>query len=197
VPTGFSAYGNPQYTGVKTAGACNNKILESTSTNGGTSFNGTVTDPTKLTVVSSAAGQKLTDQWWQWSAFTTSGKLAVSYYDRQYSSDETTGNMDVSLSGSINDPTTFGVVRVTSSSMPLPTEFTNAQGNSVFFGDYTGLAASTTLAYPVWMDTRDKDLVLCPGTGVKGVPPQVCNFTEPNGLLANDEDVYMAKVSVP
>ncbi len=197
VPTGFSAFGNPLYTGVKTAGACNNKILESVSTNGGTSFNGTVTDPTKLTVVSSAPGQKLTDQWWQWSAFTTSGKLAVSYYDRQYGSDETTGNMDFSLSGSINDPTTFGVVRVTSSSMPLPTEFPDAQGNSVFFGDYTGLAASSTLAYPVWMDTRDKDLVLCPGTGMPGVPPQVCTFTEPNGLLANDEDIYMARVSVP
>jgi|GraSoiStandDraft_60_1057301.scaffolds.fasta_scaffold1004026_1 hypothetical protein len=55
----------------------------------------------------------------------------------------------------------------------------------------------STLAYPVWMDTRDKDLVLCPGTGVPGVPPQVCTFTEPNGLLANDEDIYMAKVSVP
>ncbi len=155
-------------------------------------------DPTTLTVVSSASGQKLTDQWFQWSAFTTSGKLAVSYYDRQYGSDETTGKMDFSLSGSINDPTTFGVVRVTSSSMPLPTEFPDAQGNSVFFGDYTGLAASTTLAYPIWSDTRDKDLALCPGTGVPGVSPQVCTFTAgSNGIQANDEDIYMAKISVP
>jgi hypothetical protein len=198
VPTGFSAFGNPLYTGVKTAGACNNKILESTSTNGGTTFNGTVTDPTTLTVVSSARGQKLTDQWWQWSAFTTKGKLAVSYYDRQYGNDETTGNMDFSLSGSINDPTTFSVVRATSSSMPLPTQFPDAQGNSVFFGDYTGLDASATLAYPVWMDTRDKDLALCPGTGVPGVPPQVCTFTNAgSSIQANDQDIYMAKVKVP
>ena len=198
VPSGFAGDGNNTYTGVKTAGACNNKILESTSTNGGTSFNGTITDPTTLTVVSSAPGQKLTDQWWQWSAFTTNGKLAVSYYDRQYGNDETTGNMDFSLSGSVNDPTAFTVKRVTSSSMPLPTEFPDAQGNSVFFGDYTGLAASANFAYPVWMDTRDKDLALCPGTGVPGVPPQVCTFIAgSNGIQANDEDIYMARVAVP
>ena len=69
VPAGFATSGNNAYTGVKTAGACNNKILESVSTNGGTSFNGTVTDPTTLTVVSSASGQAKTDQWFQWSAF--------------------------------------------------------------------------------------------------------------------------------
>ena len=197
VPAGVSATtGANLYTGVKTPGACNNKILESVSTNGGTSFNGTVTDPTTLTVVSSARGQKLTDQWWQWSAFTTKGKLVVSYYDRQYNNDEFNGNMDFSLSGSLNDPTKFGVVRVTSSSMPLPTEFPDSQGNSLFFGDYTGLAASANFAYPIWMDTRDKDLALCPGTGVTGVPPQVCTFNEPNGLQANDQDIYMARVGV-
>ena len=106
--------------------------------------------------------------------------------------------MDFSLSGSINDPTTFSVVRVTSSSMPLPTEFPDTQGNSLFFGDYTGLAASATLAYPVWMDTRDKNLALCPGTGVPGVPPQVCTFIAgSNGIQANDQDIYMARVNVP
>ncbi|HEY6541935.1 MAG TPA: sialidase family protein [Ktedonobacteraceae bacterium] len=196
VPAGFAPSGNNAYTGVKTPGACNNKILESVSTNSGTSFNGTITDPTTLTVVSSAPGQKLTDQWWQWSAFTTNGKLEVSYYDRQYGNDETSGNMDFSLSSSVNDPTAFKVARVTSSSMPLPTEFNDAQGNSLFFGDYTGLAASANFAYPVWMDTRDKDLALCPGTGAPGVPPQVCTFTEPNGIQANDQDIFMAKVAV-
>lgn len=191
------ATGNNLYTGVKTAGACNNKILESVSTNGGTSFNGTVKDPTTLTVVSSASGQAKTDQWFQWSAFSNSGKLAVSYYDRQYGSDETTGNMDFSLSGSVNDPTVFKVVRATSSSMPLPTEFPDAQGNSLFFGDYTGLAAANNTAYPIWMDTRVKDLILCPNTGAPGVPPQVCSFSEPSGIIANDEDIFMAKVSIP
>ena len=70
------------------------------------------------------------------------------------------------------------------------------QCNSLFFGDYTGIDASRNFAYPIWMDTRDKDLALCPGTGVTGVPPQVCTFTEPNGLQANDQDIYMARVAV-
>ncbi len=197
VPAGFSVYGNPDYTGVKTPGACNNKILVSESEDGGATFQGNVTDPTTLPTVNTAPGQKFTDQWWQWSAFNSSGKLAVSYYDRQYGSDETTGNMDVSLSGSLNDPTHFAVVRVTSASMPLPTQFPDSLGNSLFFGDYTGLAAAGSTAYPIWMDTRDKDLALCPGTGAPGVPPQVCSFKEPNGLLANDQDIYMAKVPIP
>lgn len=196
VPTGFAASGNNAYTGVKTVGACNNKILESISTNGGASFNGTVTDPTTLIVVSSARGQKTTDQWWQWAAFTKDGKLAVSYYDRQYGDDETTGFMDFSLSGSRNLQD-FGVRRVTSSSMPTPTEFPDAQGNSVFFGDYTGLAAVND-AHPLWMDTRSPDLALCPGTGVPGVPPKVCTFTSvPNGPMANDEDIFTSSEGVP
>lgn len=196
VPAGFASSGNNVFTGVKTAGACNNKILESVSTNGGTSFNGTITDPTTLTVISSASGQKTTDQWWQWAAFTKSGKLAVSYYDRQYGTDETTGFMDFSLSGSKNLQN-FSVRRVTSSSMPSPTEFPDAQGNSVFFGDYTGLAAVDD-AHPIWMDTRSPDLVLCPGTGTTGVPPQVCTFASAsNGPTANDEDIFTSSENVP
>ena len=196
IPAGISAVtGNNLYTGVKTAGACNDKILESVSTNGATSFNGTVTDPTTLPIVSSAPDQKLTDQWWQWSAFTRDGKLAVSYYDRQYGNDETTGFMDMSLSGS-SDLTNFGVRRVTSASMPSPTEFPDAQGNSLFFGDYSGLSAVDD-AHPLWMDTRSPDLALCPGTGAPGVPPKVCTFSEPNGVQANDEDIFTSTEGVP
>ncbi|HEU5380800.1 MAG TPA: hypothetical protein VFV38_35710 [Ktedonobacteraceae bacterium] len=196
VPAGFGVGGGNAYTGVKTVGACNNKILESISTNGGASFNGTVTDPTTMTVVSSAQGQATTDQWWQWAAFTRDGKLAVSYYDRQYGNDETTGLMDFSLSGSRNLQN-FGVRRVTSSSMPVPTEFPDAQGNSTFFGDYTGLAAVDN-AHPIWMDTRSPDLVLCPGTGVSGVPPRVCTFTSaPNGPMANDQEIFTSSEDVP
>ena len=44
-PTGFASDGNPTYTGVKTAGACANKILLSVSTNGGASFSGTGRGP--------------------------------------------------------------------------------------------------------------------------------------------------------
>ncbi|MHB8490078.1 MAG: exo-alpha-sialidase [Candidatus Dormibacteria bacterium] len=196
VPNGFSAFGNNDYTGVKTAGACNNKILESVSTNGGTSFNGTVTDPTTLSIVSSASGQKRTDQWFAWEAFTSGGKLAVSYYDRQYGKDESNASMDISLSGSTTTLSTFSVMRVTSASMPPPTEFPDAQGNSVFFGDYSGITAASS-AYPLWMDTRSTDLFLCPGTGAPGVPPAVCGAIQPSGLVANDQDVFSSKVSVP
>jgi hypothetical protein len=190
-PDGFASDGQNKFIGVKTEGACNNKIMLSISNDGGASFTGGSTDPRSLPVVNQAAGQALTDQWWQWAAFTKGGKLAVSYLDRQYGAGETTGKTDISLSGS-SDLVNFGGVRVTTSSMPLPTQFTNAQGNSIFYGDYTGLAALDS-AHPAWMDTRDVDLFKCPGSG----PPAVCTATEVNGLLANDQDVFTDRIAVP
>ena len=192
VPAGFSATtGVNLYTGVKTAGACSNKILLSVSNNGGSTFTGTTTDPRALPVVTTARGQSSTDQWWQWASFTPEGALVASYYDRQYGSDETTGNMDVSVSVSSGGLSHFQVARATSSSMPLPTQFPDAQGNSVFFGDYSGLTAVSD-AHPLWMDTRDPDAFVCPGTGVTGVPPALCKGIEPNGLLANDQNIFTA-----
>jgi hypothetical protein len=182
-PAGLAPSGNNAYTGVKTAGACNNKIVLSVSNDGGASFTGTTTDPRKLPVVNTASGQANTDQWWQWTTFTPSGTLVSSYYDRQYGTDETTGTMDVSVSTS-SDLATFQVARATSGSMPLPTQFPDALGNSVFFGDYTGLSAVSG-AHPIWMDTRNADAFLC-----SGVPPAVCTGTEPNGLPANDQEIY-------
>jgi len=188
-PAGISATtGNNLFTGVKTAGACNNKILLSVSNDGGATFTGTTTDQRKLPVVNTASGQATTDQWWQWTTFTPKGTLVSSYYDRQYGSDETTGTMDVSVSTS-TDLATFQVTRATSGSMPLPTQFPDTQGNSVFFGDYTGLSAVSG-AHPLWMDTRNPDEFLCPGTAVPGTPPAVCAGSEPNGLLANDQEIY-------
>ena len=184
VPAGLSGTtGLNLYTGVKTAGACNNKILVSVSTDGGSTFTGTTIDPRDLTVVNQQANQTTTDQWWQWSAFNTNGKLVVAYYDRQYGDDETSGSMDISISASTS-LTNFATKRVTTSSMPLPTQFPDANGNSLFFGDYTGLSVSGT-ANPIWMDTRNPDLALCPGTGTPGVPPALCTFLEPNGRQAN------------
>ncbi len=189
VPAGISpATGGNLYTGVKTAGACNNKILLSVSTNGGSSFTGTTTDPRQLPVVTTAKRQDGTDQWWQWTAFTPRGTLVSSYYDRQYGADETTGDMDISVSVSRN-LSRFTVARATSSSMPLPTQFPDAQGNSLFFGDYSGLSAVSG-AHPLWMDTRNPDAFLCPGTAAPGVPPALCTGAEPNGLLANDQQIY-------
>ena len=195
VPAGFSPFGQNRFTGVKTAGACNNKILVSVSTDGGSTFTGTTSDPRTEPVVNQDPGQSTTDQWWQWSTTSKDGKLVVSYYDRQYGSDETTGTMDFSLSSS-KDWAAFKTKRVTSSSMPLPTEFPDAQGNGTFIGDYTGLAAWDA-GYPIWSDTRNADLALCPGTGTSTTPPDNCTFSEPNGRQANDQDIYTAKVGLP
>jgi hypothetical protein len=195
-PAGFSSTtGGNLYTGVKTPGACNNKIVLSVSTDGGATFTGSSTDPRMLPVVNTASGQATTDQWFQWAAFQPGGTLAVSYYDRQYGSDETTGTMDISASIS-SDLARFQVMRVTSSSMPLPTEFTDAQGNSLFFGDYAGLAAVSGV-HPLWADTRTPDAFVCSGTGVPGVPPALCLATEPNGLIANDESIYTRTLGAP
>jgi hypothetical protein len=191
-PTGFASDGVNTYTGVKTAGACNNKILLSVSNDSGSTFTGTTTDPRNLPVVNTDKGQATTDQWFQWAAFTPKGTLVASYYDRQYGSDETTGNMDVSVSTS-GDLSRFKVARATSTSMPLPTQFPDSAGNSVFFGDYSGVTAESN-AHPLWMDTRDPDAFVCPGTGVTGVPPALCTGTEPNGLLANDQNIFTASL---
>jgi hypothetical protein len=196
VPAGFNSTTNGSlYTGVKTTGACNNKIVLSASADGGATFAGSTTDPRNLPVVNTAPGQARTDQWFQWAAFTPRGSLAASYYDRQYGSAETNGDMDISASTSKN-LARFKVRRVTSSSMPLPTQFTDAQGNGQFFGDYSGLAAQAGL-HPLWMDTRSPDAFVCSGTGVPGVPPALCPGVEPNGLTANDQNIFTRTLSAP
>jgi hypothetical protein len=189
-PAGLSTFGNNLYTGVKTPGACKNDILVSVSYNGGASFTGTLTDPRMLTSAAPTLAQSTADQWWQWVAFTKWGKLAISYYDRQYGTDEVTGFSDFSVSGS-SDFTHFAVRRVTSSSLPPPTQF-----SGVFWGDYTGLAALDE-AHPIWSDTRAPDLFLCPGTGAPGVPPAVCTASAPNAAVANDQDIYTDSTEVP
>jgi hypothetical protein len=191
-PAGFtSAFGFPLYTGVKTAGACNNGIMLSVSQDGGQTFTGNTTGPRDLPTVSQEVAQRTTDQWWQWAVFTKDGRLAVSYYDRQYGDDEITGFSDVSLSGS-DDLANFGATRVTSSSMPPPTQF-----SGTFYGDYSGLSAIDNQAHPLWMDTRNPDLFLCPGTGTPTAPPVVCTTSASNASIANDQDVFTTVVHVP
>jgi hypothetical protein len=195
VPTGFAANGINIYTGVKTPGACNNDILLSVSTNGGASFTGGSENVRAEAAVNQDAGQATTDQWFQWAAFTKDGKLAVDYYDRQYGQDEFNAWSDFSLSGSKN-LSTFGTKRVTSSSMPPPTQFGGLHGGQ-FYGDYVWLDTAGNDALPIWSDTRDVDLFLCPGTGTPGTPPSLCTGTENTGLQANDENTYMARMGVP
>ena len=185
-PNGFAPSGNNAYTGVKTAGACNNDILVSVSNDGGATFTGTTIDPRLLTTATNSS----TDQFFQWSTFTSKGTLAVTYYDRSYGMDAANGKLDISLSQS-TDLSLFAVQRVTSSSMPVPTQFTNPQGNGVFIGDYNGIAASDRVS-PIWPDTRNIDLFLCPGSGTSGNPPRVCTLTEPSGIRANDQEIFTA-----
>lgn len=83
----------------------------------------------------------------------------------------------MSLSGS-EDGAEFGR-RVTGASMPPPIQF-----NGTFFGDYTGLTAVDDV-HPIWMNTRDPDLFVCPGTGAPGVPPTVCTGVARNASVAN------------
>jgi hypothetical protein len=79
--------------------------------------------------------------------------------------------------------------QVFSASMPLPTQFADANGNSEFIGDYTGVSALSG-AHPIWSDTRNSDAFLCAGTGTPTTPPAVCTGAEPNGLIANDQQIY-------
>jgi hypothetical protein len=207
-PAGFNpSTGQPLYTGVKTVGACNNDILVSVSNDGGATFTGTTTDPRKLTTVNQDPGQDVSDQFWQWQAFTNNGTLAVDYYDRQYGGsqgghgkggsvpgDEWTGASDISISGS-HDFVNWGTDRVTSSSMPPPTQF-----GGQFLGDYIGMDVAGGNAFPTWADTRDPEYFLCPGTGTPTSPPQVCLGSYNTGtttLQANDENSYMAEADIP
>ncbi|HEX2916185.1 MAG TPA: sialidase family protein [Chloroflexia bacterium] len=190
VPDGFSAvFGLDLYQGVKTLGACSNHILVSVSNNGGKSFTGTTTDPRKLTTATDGNRQRQADQWFQWADFSRNG-FAVSYYDRQYGNDEVSGYSDFSLasSGNLKD---FNVERATTSSMPPPSQFAG-----VFWGDYTGMATADNKAYPIWSDTRNAELFVCPGTAKPGVPPALCTAPASNAPLANEQEVYVTKMEV-
>ena len=192
-PAGLTSFANglgSLYTGVKTGG-CNNGIIVSASTNGGASFTGTGTDVRSMPVVGDGARGARSDQFWQGMAFSPKGTLAVGYYDRQYGSDESTGYSDITLSSS-KDLTHFTSTRVTTSSMPPPSEF-----NGQFYGDYIMVTANATEAYPTWSDTRADALFLCPGTATAGHPPELCNASASNASIANDEDIYTAAVPIP
>lgn len=191
--TGVAGFFTPLYSGVKTS-ACANKILLSVSTDGGGSFTGNGSDPSTVTTIPQAPAQAHADQWFQWAGFNASGTLAVSYYDRSYGSDITNGDMDVTLSATSGSRwDVFTQQRVTTSSMPLPTQFPNKLGNSTFFGDYTGLAVADE-AYPLWADTREPDLVECGGGG----PPAVCTFIQPGSGddPANNQDIFTDRVGL-
>jgi hypothetical protein len=143
-----------------------------------------------LDVVSDAPGQARTDQYFQGLDVAPNGTIVVSYYDRQYGSDNNTGFSDITVS-SARGLGGFRHRRATSGSMPPPTQF-----NGTFFGDYAGAAATNRTAYPLWSDTRPVDLFLCPGTGTPTTPPAVCEAGALNASVANDEDIYTTAVPI-
>jgi hypothetical protein len=177
------------YDGVKAPGACNNDILTSVSRNAGRTFTGGTADVRALPSVRPADPRA--DQFWQWAAFDPAGRFAVSYYDRAYGNDETTGSSDISLSGSRNG-SSFAVTRVTTGSMPPPTQF-----GGVFFGDYSALAVDRR-AHPVWVDTRDAALFACSDAdGNVTLPPEVCTQSADNADVANEQNIYTRSLAIP
>ncbi|WP_188193480.1 sialidase family protein [Nonomuraea sp. SYSU D8015] len=184
-PAGFTGpLGNPLYQGVKTA--CNNDIVVSESTDGGATFAGTSADVRTLPSVTDRPGQRTTDQFWHGSDYTPAGGYVVTYYDRQYGNAAVTGFSDISLSTRAGSR--YVTQRVTSSSMPPPTQF-----GGLFFGDYIQVSATATSAYPLWSDTREPALFLCPGTGVPGTPPKACTAPMPQADPANEQEVFTAR----
>ena len=190
-PTGFAADGINTYTGVKDGG-CNNDILYSVSTNGGSSL---------LRHARSTRGSC------RWSptapsspAPTSSGRAPRSprtapssrrYYDRSYGDDNTTGYSDITVSAS-HDRVTFAHKRATSSSMPPPTQFAGQ-----FYGDYAGIDGR-----PTPRPTRSGPTP-APSTSSSAPapeprrPPTVCTGSAPNAPFANDQDIYTAGVAIP
>ncbi len=189
-PAYFAADALNTYIGVKAPGGCNNDILLSVSNDGGLSFSGGSVDTRRLPSVTSAARQAASDQFWQWVGFTRDGTFAVSYYDRQYGTDEWTGSSDVSVSTS-TDLIHFSATRATSTSMPPPSQF-----EGTFYGDYSGVSALDGV-HPIWADTRDAEVFLCPGTGAPGHPPTVCTASAPNADLANNQEIFTTLVRLP
>ncbi|MFI6602345.1 sialidase family protein [Nonomuraea sp. NPDC050536] len=176
-PAGFTGpLGNPLYNGVK--GDCNNDIVVSESSTAGGGFTGGSADVRTLPSV----GDK-SDQFWQGMDFSPSGRLVVIAYDRRYGDDQQTGFSDISLS--LRYGGAFQTRRVTSSSMPPPTQF-----GGTFYGDYIQVSATSDTAYPSWSDTRAPAPFLCPGGG----PPEVCTVPAPQADPANDQDIYTARV---
>ena len=66
----------------------------------------------------------------------------------------------------------------------------------MFWGDYAGLATAGNTAVPIWSDTREADVFTCPGTATPGNPPKLCSATEANGLVANDQDIFLDLVKL-
>ena len=137
-------------------------------------------------------GDNQSDQYWQWAAFDKRGRLAVSFYDRAYGSDEFNGCSDVSLSGTRDGVDLRHRARDVGS-MPAAERVRPGQ----FFGDYNALTADD-VAHPFWMDTRDPNLEACRDSAgnVTRRRRRVHSDAE-NAPFANDENLYTQALSIP
>jgi hypothetical protein len=76
--------------------------------------------------------------------------------------------------------------------MPPATQFSGG-----FFGDYSGLSAEDN-AHPIWMDTRDPNLLVCrDSAGEVTLPPSLCTASAPNADVANDQNAYTRSLPIP
>ena len=190
-PTGFAADGINTYTGVKDGG-CNNDIVYSVSGNGGGSFSGGDDRP------AAAAGGHRRPEADQHRPVLAGRRVhlnrdprRVSYYDRSYGDDNTTGYSDITVSAS-HDRVTFAHKRATSSSMPPPTQFAGQ-----FYGDYAGHRGHRHHRLPAVVRHPHRRRVPLPRHRNPGAPPTVCSGSAPNAPFANDQDIYTAGVPIP
>ncbi len=168
VPTGFSQYGiNTLHRGEGRRCVQQRHPDQRTSSDGGKTFTGTTQDPrVEPTVNPDAAAGDDRPVLAMGGVHTTGPARRHATTTGSTATTRPSADSDVSISGSKRPRRRSACDRVTSSSMPPPTQF-----GGQFYGDYTGLAASQK-AFPIWMDTRDPELFLCPGTGKPGVPPR-------------------------
>lgn len=195
-PEGFDPPSNarttygPLYQGVKNGG-CNNDIIVATSTDGGLTFDGGTVDVRRMP--SAATGrQETTDQFFQGLSISPRGILTIAYYDRQYGNNERSGYSDITLT--VIKEKRSRNVRVTSSSMPPPTQM-----SPPYFGDIIRVATTDTVAMPVWVDTRRDALFLCAGTSNPGRPPELCTGPPPGPQTlkkANDQDIATTRIPI-
>ena len=106
---GFGDDGINEYAGVKTAGRVQQQDPDQrVSERAARASRAVRVQPTRARRRrSTSRPRRPARQFWQWEAFNKDGKLAVSYYDRQYGTDETTGSLGLHLSGS-KDLAAFG-----------------------------------------------------------------------------------------
>jgi hypothetical protein len=163
-PAGLSPEtGLNRYDGVGVPGGCNNDIVRSVSHDGGATWSGGAIPDHLLPSVNGEVPGRVTDQWWQWSDRTLSGKVVVAYYDRQYGTCQADGCMDITMAVRDVGPGHATFTRVTDASMPPGNDFPGTSGYSTFFGDYIGLAVgSDGIAHPVWADNRNPQYTFDP-----------------------------------